>query len=181
MAELARDLGGIYAGGMRPIPLASRPHHPLTKRTTYKYKASPSRMNAVAATRQLSLCCELYNTALQERRDAYRLAGVSITRAMQSGSSPNSKNCAEPWRGRIPGSAGRPRAVGPFAPGVLPAGEGRPDTGFPRFRSARRYDSLTFKQAGWSLAPVSSSGKKRTFTLHGIGMNRPGIAGGSQS
>jgi putative transposase len=45
---------------------------------------SLSRVNAIAATRQLGLCCELYNAALQERRDAYRLAGVSITRAMQS-------------------------------------------------------------------------------------------------
>ena len=60
-------------------------------RRTYKYKASLSRLNAVAATRQLGLCCELYNAALQERRDAFRLAGVSINQAMQSRQLPEIK------------------------------------------------------------------------------------------
>ena len=60
-------------------------------RRTYKYKASLSRRTAVAATRQLGLCCELYNAALQERRDAYRLAGVSISQAMQSRQLPEIK------------------------------------------------------------------------------------------
>jgi hypothetical protein len=60
-------------------------------RRTYKYKASLSRMNATAATRQLGLYCELYNAALQERRDAFRLAGVSITQAAQSRQLPEIK------------------------------------------------------------------------------------------
>ncbi len=33
----------------------------------------------------LALCCETYNAALQERRDAYRLAGISIGYSQQSG------------------------------------------------------------------------------------------------
>ena len=31
---------------------------------------------------------------------------------------------------------------------------------------------MTFKQAGWTLGPVSASGKRRTLTLHGIGKLR---------
>jgi putative transposase len=142
-------------------------------RRTFKYKASLSRMKAIAATRQLGLCCELYNAALQERRDAYRLAGVSITRAMQSRQLPELKKL-RPDLGEVGSQVLQDvlerldRAYQAFFRRVK-TGQA---PGFPRFRSARRYDSLTFKQAGWSLGPVSSSGKKRTLTLHGIGKLR---------
>ncbi len=130
-------------------------------------------MNAIAASRQLGLCCELYNAALQERRDAYRFAGVSITRAMQSSQLPELKKL-RPDVGEVGSQVLQDvlerldRAYQAFFRRVK-TGQTR---GFPRFRSARRYDSLTFKKAGWTLGPVSASGKKRTLTLHGIGKMR---------
>lgn len=57
-------------------------------RQSFQYKAILSRAAAASATRQLGLCCELYNAALQERRDAYRMCGVSITRKVQSAQLP---------------------------------------------------------------------------------------------
>lgn len=142
-------------------------------RRTFTYKASLSRRNAIAATWQLNLCCELYNAALQERRDAFRLAGVSVTRSMQSRRLPELKKL-RPDLGEVGSQVLQDvlerldRAYQAFfrrlKTGAAP--------GYPRFRSARRYDSLTFKQAGWSLGSVSASGKKRTLTLHGIGTVR---------
>jgi putative transposase len=41
----------------------------------YRYKAKLSRGTERAAERHLALMCELYNAALQERRDAWRMAG----------------------------------------------------------------------------------------------------------
>jgi putative transposase len=130
-------------------------------------------MNAIAATRQVGLCCELYNASLQERRDAYRLAGISITQAAQSRQLPDIKKL-RPDLGEIGSQVLQDvlqrldRAYHAFFRRVK-AGQ---TPGFPRFRSARRYDSLTFKQAGWSLGPLSASDKKRTLTLQGIGQMR---------
>ena len=41
--------------------------------------------------------------------------------------------------------------------------------GYPRFTSRHRYDTPTFKQAGWTLGAVTPNGRKRWPTLHGIG------------
>jgi putative transposase len=125
---------------------------------------------ATAATRQLALCCELYNAALQERRDAYRLQGLSLTAATQSKQLPEIKavrsDVAAVGSQVLQDVLQRlDRAYQAFFRRVK-AGQ---TPGFPRFRSSRRYDSLTFKQAGWALGPVAPSGKKRTLTLHGIG------------
>jgi putative transposase len=176
--EMGREVDLVYTGShdlrsRPPSRRACRPRPPPAMRRTFKYKASLSRMNAIAATRQLGLCCELYNAALQERRDAYRLAGISITQAAQSRQLPEIKKL-RPDLGEVGSQVLQDvlqrldRAYQAFFRRVK-AGQ---TPGFPRFRSARRYDSLTFKQAGWSLGPVSTSGKKRTLTLHGIGKMR---------
>ena len=49
----------------------------------YRYRLYPSRLQELALLRHLDLTRELYNAALQERRDAYRKSEVSITKAMQ--------------------------------------------------------------------------------------------------
>jgi putative transposase len=45
---------------------------------TYKFRLYPTKAQAAAFEHWLELCRELYNAALQERRDAWRLNGVSI-------------------------------------------------------------------------------------------------------
>ena len=39
----------------------------------------------------LALCCEIYNAALQERREAYRMAGTSLGYAQQCAELPACK------------------------------------------------------------------------------------------
>jgi putative transposase len=98
----------------------------------------------------LRLCCERYHAALQERRDAWRLVRVSIGFTPQTAPLPALK-AARPdvtgvysqvlqdvWH-RVD------RAFGGFCARVR-RGD-RP--GFPRFRSAHRYDSLTYPQLGF--------------------------------
>src|SRR5215203_649164 len=55
----------------------------LTRRT-YKYRLRPTSRQARLLQHNLDLCRELYNTALQHRRDAYRMAGKSVNFAEQS-------------------------------------------------------------------------------------------------
>jgi putative transposase len=98
----------------------------------------------------LRLCCELYNAALQERRDAWRMGRVSIGFTQQSAQLPALK--AE--RPDVTGVYSQvlqdvlhrvDRAFGGFFARVR-RGD-RP--GFPRFRSAHRFDSLTYPQLGF--------------------------------
>ena len=53
-------------------------------RKTYKYRLLPTCHQENVLGHTLGLCRELYNAALQHRRDAYRIAGKSIGFAEQS-------------------------------------------------------------------------------------------------
>src|SRR4051812_24989627 len=45
---------------------------------SYVFRLYPTKVQIVALDGQLAGACDLYNAALQERRDAYRRAGVSL-------------------------------------------------------------------------------------------------------
>ena len=47
-------------------------------RRTYKYRLYPTRQQAAALDAQVNEACRLYNAALDERRSAWRMNGVSI-------------------------------------------------------------------------------------------------------
>lgn len=95
---------------------------------------------------------ELYNAALQERKDAYRLVGKSITYDDQSNQLPEIKDIREEYRdihSQILQDVLRKvdRAFKAFF-----ARAKRGDTpGFPRCKGRDRYDSFTYPQAGFSL------------------------------
>ncbi|MDZ4388464.1 MAG: hypothetical protein U0974_01865 [Gemmatimonadales bacterium] len=52
-------------------------------RKSFQYKAKLSVVAAEAARGQLALCCELYNAALQERRDHWQQRGIAVTAVQQ--------------------------------------------------------------------------------------------------
>ena len=127
----------------------------------------------------LALCCEIYNAALQERRDAYRMAGVLISYSQQ---------CAE-----LPGCKDVRPELTEVNSQVLQDAVKRVDrafesfyrrcatgdkSGYPRFRSRFRYDSLTFKQYGNSFSLQRGIKQKGTLVLSRLGhlkmvMHRP--------
>src|SRR6476661_8991132 len=57
--------------------------HGIRKTCKYKLKPTPEQERRMAFV--LPRCRELYNAALQERREAWRKCGVNITEASQSG------------------------------------------------------------------------------------------------
>jgi putative transposase len=59
-----------------------------TVRKTFKYKLKPTPEQEQAMEFILRRCRELYNAALQERRDAWQQCGVSVTIAGQSAQLP---------------------------------------------------------------------------------------------
>ena len=49
-----------------------------TARKAFKYRLYPTHLHQTLLDRQFELCRELYNAALTERREAYRMVGKSI-------------------------------------------------------------------------------------------------------
>jgi putative transposase len=120
-----------------------------TVRKTFKYKLTPTPEQERAMAFVLRRCRELYNAALQERRDAWQKCGVSVTAAMQSAQLPDIKGVRPEYRDIhsqvLQGVLTRlDRAVQAFFR-RLNDGE---TPGYPRFRGRDRYHSFTYKQFG---------------------------------
>ena len=107
----------------------------------------------------LALCCETYNAAVQERRDAYRIAGISISYSQQCSELPDCKEVrpelAEVNSQVLQDAVKRVDLAFTAFFHRRAAGE---KPGYPRYRSRSRYDSLTFKQYGNSFS-CSEDGK----------------------
>ena len=132
-------------------------------RKTYKYILRPTSRQARLLQHNLDLCRELYNAALQHRRDAYRMAGKSVSFAEQSATLAECKevrpDLAEVYSQTLQDVLHRvDKAFKAFYARVKRGDK----AGFPRFRSYDRYDSFTYPQLGWSL-------QNDTLTLSKIG------------
>src|SRR5215472_14248815 len=60
-------------------------------RITYKYKLNPSPHQKRELERVLMLCRHIYNAAIGERREAWRMRGVSVTYYQQKAELPGIK------------------------------------------------------------------------------------------
>ena len=127
----------------------------------------------------LALCCETYNAALQERRDAYRMAGISIGYSHQCAELPACKE-VRPELAEVNSQVLQDvlkrvdRAFDGFFRRVK---EGQ-QPGYPRFRSSLRYHSLTFKQYQNSFDVHAGKKQEGTLILSKLGhikmvMHRP--------
>jgi len=123
--------------------------NPRTVRKTFKYKLQPTPEQERALALVVRRCCELYNAALQERREAWQQCGVSVTLAGQSAQLPAVKE-VRPEYYEIHSQVLQDvltrldRAFQAFFRRVK-AGE---TPGYPRFQGANRYTSFTYKQFG---------------------------------
>jgi putative transposase len=118
-------------------------------RKTFKYKLRPTPEQERALAFVLRRCCELYNAALQERKEAWQKCGVSVTVAGQSGQLPEVKQVRPEYRDihsqvlqdvltRLD------KAFHAFFRRIREGGA----PGYPRFKPSARYTSFTYKQFG---------------------------------
>ena len=121
-------------------------------RKAYKYRIYPTKAQNETLDQQLALCCQLYNAGLQERRDAYRICGKSITYTEQQNQLPEIKK-SNPEFKAIHSQVLQDvlqRVDKAFAGFFSRLAKGR-TAGYPRFRSRPRYDSLSYPQSGFQL------------------------------
>lgn len=135
-------------------------------RKAYKFRIYPNKQQEEKLFWTLNRCRELYNAALGERRDAYRLAGKSISYYEQKRDLPEIKEIRPEYHDihsqvlqdvllRLK------RAFDRFFERVK-NGE---KPGYPRFAGRNRYDSFCYPQSGFSL-------EEKHITLSKIGTLR---------
>lgn len=118
----------------------------------YKYRLYPNKQQRETLQRVLDHARELYNAALQERRDAWRMCKVSITYYQQAAQLPEIKKVRPEYRtiySQVLQDVLR-RADKAYKAFFRRVKEGK-IPGYPRFHGSGRYDSFTYPQAGFSL------------------------------
>jgi putative transposase len=140
-------------------------------RQTYLFRLYPTRKQICTLETWLGLCCEVYNAALDERKSAYRMAGISLSYEHQCVELPGCK-VVRPELSDVPSQALQDvvkRVDLAFDNFSRRIEEGQ-KPGYPRFKSRFRYDSLTFKQYGNSFNVLPGNKKnKGTLVLAKLG------------
>jgi putative transposase len=121
-------------------------------KVTYKFRLYPTRQQAALCEQTLALRQELYNAALQERRDAWRINREPVSLAAQSAQLPAIKEArpefASVYSQVLQDTLHRvEKAFKAFFARV----RRKEKPGSPRFRSRSRYDSFTYPQHGFSI------------------------------
>jgi putative transposase len=137
---------------------------------SFKYRIYPTRQQVERLDNWLAVCAELYNAALQERREAWKSERKHISRFDQIYQLPEIRQ----ERGDVADVNANvledviTRVDKAFKAFFRRCRDGQ-SPGYPRFRSVRRYDSLTFRQIGNAVTVntlrLSKIGKVR-ITLH---------------
>lgn len=130
-------------------------------RRCYQYRLYPTRAQTAKLVWTLDRCREVYNAALEERREAYRMCGASVGYYEQKRQLPAIKEVRPEYRqigSQVLQDVTRrlDLAFQAFFQRVaaikaLKAKGVKTDkkAGYPRFKSKYRYNSFTLAQAGW--------------------------------
>jgi len=151
--------------------------HEMNK--TFHYRLYPTKKQRATLNEWLACCCEVYNAALQERQDAYRLAGKSLSYSQQCAELPGCKE-VRPDLGKMHSQVLQDalKRVDRAFDGFFRRVKDGQQPGYPRFRSRLRYGSLTFKQYQNSFDVHQGEKHKGTLILSKVGyikmiMHRP--------
>lgn len=125
----------------------------MFSRKTYKFRLYPTKAQTSKLEATLGLCRELYNSALRERRDAWKLNRINISNQNQEKQLPEIKQIREDlnlvYSQVLQDTLKRvDRSFQNFFRRV----KRKEKAGFPRFQNKFRYNSFTYKQLGFSLS-----------------------------
>jgi putative transposase len=117
-------------------------------RKTYKYRLYPTRSQVALLEGQLSEACRLYNAALQERRDAWRINRISLNYYDQYKQLKEIRASGDLGGGNFDVSDEVLKRVDRTFKAFFARVKRGARAGFPRFKSSIRYDSFTFTHYG---------------------------------
>ena len=149
----------------------TKPKQEAMPRKTYLFRLYPTHKQRNTLEQWLGLCRQLYNAALDERKSAYRIAGVSLSYEHQCAELPGCKQVC-PDLGDVPSQVLQDvvkRVDLAFDHFFRRVKLGQ-QPGYPRFKSRWRYDSMTFKQYQNSFAVIPGTREhKGTLVLAKLG------------
>ena len=123
------------------------------QRITYKYRLYPTKRQQEILDGTLDLCRELYNAAIQERREAWRLNRVSVNFAQQSAQLPDIKEVRDDVAGVYSQILQDIlHRVDKTFKAFFARVKRKEKAGYPRFKGANWYDSFTYPQLGFTLS-----------------------------
>jgi putative transposase len=120
---------------------------------SYKFRIFPSKAQTTKLVNTLDLCRFLYNSALQERRDAYKLNRISLNYYDQANQLKEIKETSPEYKdvhSQISQDVLK-RVDKAFQAFFRRIKTKQSKAGFPRFQNKQRYNSFTFAQSGFSL------------------------------
>ena len=117
-------------------------------RRTFKYRLYPSGQQAQVLEVQLAEACRLYNAALQERRDAWRMGRVSLNYYHQANQLKEIRAAGDLGLANYSACQDVLRRVDKSFQAFFRRVKTGQKAGFPRFKSRRRFDSYTFPAYG---------------------------------
>src|SRR6201990_3102242 len=121
-------------------------------RKSFKFRIYPSKAQVKTLEMTLDLCRELYNAALQERRDAWDLNETSISYCDQSKQLPEIKKIREDLRGVYSQVLVEPlRNLDKAYKAFYDRRKRKEKAGKPRFKGRSRFNSFCYPQKGFGL------------------------------
>ncbi len=120
---------------------------------SFRFRIFPSKTQTTKLVNTLDLCRNLYNAALQERRDAYRLNRISISYYDQANQLKEIKETNSEYKdvhSQVSQDVLK-RVDKAFQAFFRRIKSKKEKAGFPRFQGKHRYNSFTFAQSGFSL------------------------------
>jgi putative transposase len=147
-------------------------------RRAYKLRAYPTRPQEGRAVRLLADHCDLYNAALQERREAWRMRKVRVSYGGQSAQLKEIRAADPDGQGRHSFTAQQQTlrrlnaTFGAFFNGVRHAKGKQRRVGYPRFKPYQRFDQVLFVAgdgARWEPADGGQGGRWAHATFQTVG------------
>ena len=139
-------------------------------RRAFKFRAYPTRPQEGRAARLLADHCDLYNAALEERREAWRLRQVSVSYRMQSAQLKDIRRADPQGQGRHSFAAQQQtlrRLNNVFAAFYTRARKGK--AGYPRFRPRSRFNQVRFVAGNGAKWTPAAAGGWAWAAFQGVG------------
>jgi putative transposase len=135
--------------------IAKRPKkakNPNLRCKAYKFRLYPTKKQIGMLEWTLRRCKELYNAALQERKEAYQMCGVSVFYCGQAAQLPQIKQLREEYQ-QIHSQVQQDvlRRLDKAFEAFFRRVENGETPGYPRFKSGDRYHSFTYPQGGYEI------------------------------
>ena len=132
--------------------MAKKPQNPKVRYKAYKFRLYPTKKQIGTLEWTLRRCKEVYNCALQERKEAYQVCGVAVSYPMQADQLPAIKQVREEYQdihSQVQQDVLK-RLDKAFDAFFRRLSDGQ-SPGYPRFKSGDRYHSFTYPQGGYEI------------------------------